>query len=175
MATLGDTTTPGTQGGGAAGLVVLTPVTATEAGTITAINCYLATTGAANVKPLIYADSAGSPGALLATGSVIAFAGTSAAGWSTSSISYSFTNGQVLWIGSTQDASAAHTYSRAATGTTSFFKSGTTYATPPDPISAMTSDANKSYGFYLTYTATGGATSGSASGGVNYPTVFIIN
>lgn len=177
MATLGNTTTPTAAGGTGTNLVVLTPVTSTEAGAVTLISMYIDGGGTAgNLKPLIYGDSSGVPSPLLATGTPVAITGGQAAGWVSTAISYTFTSGQKLWIGCISDG-GGRTYSQTATGTTSYFEVGGgagTYASPANPITGLTADANNAYGFYLTYTPSGGggATAKAVAFAPRHPHLF---
>jgi hypothetical protein len=170
MATIGTTTTPTTQGGAATGIRVVTPVTTSEAGTMTSLSIYVdgGASGGGNLKPVIFSDSGGKPSALLAVGSPVAIGAAAPAAWVVAAISYTFANGQVLWIGSVEDNANCHTYSTAS-GITSYFKTGSLADyTDPSAVSMLTAtaDPNKTYGFFGTYTPSGGSGGGMLLSGV---------
>ena len=72
-------------------------VQSTEAGNATSLSFYLRSTGTATIRYVIYSDIAGAPGALLAQ-SVDGSVNTTSQ-WITIPISYSFANGETMFIG----------------------------------------------------------------------------
>lgn len=116
-------------------------------------------TGTTTVNGIIYADSGGSPGALLAT-----TASTSVSSTVESAVTMSFvganqiavTGGTTYWIGFIADdpGSPSHCISRAASGTDSVTNTDTYADGPSNPFGTPSTEAGP-IDAYVTYTAGG--------------------
>jgi hypothetical protein len=134
--------------------------TLSEAADVTSVRIYCrAASGTANVKGLIYADSAGSPGARKAIGSVVSV-GPAPAAWYTSTVSVSLTPGD-YWIGFVPESQVVLSEDTVGGAQTSI-KSSFTYASPPDPFG--TESANDD-GFQVNVYATYVIPPGGGGGG----------
>jgi hypothetical protein len=137
----GDTTEPGNTDRCFLGLYTLT-----EAGTVTAINVrYAADTGTENAKALIYTDSSGTPGTLVAVSSSVVVTG----GDQAHTISASLSAGN-YWIGSVLD-SFQYGWRYLGGGAGSACLSDTSsYASPPSTFTGASISANL-VSVYATY------------------------
>ena len=127
-----------------------------SAGSITKLSIYLAPTGTAGqqlLKGLIYADSAGAPGALLGVSEQLSFASTGSAGW------YDLTFSSPLklaagnyWIGAITGAGANVAGFRYDSVAGSRDYNANTYTSgPTNPFGSVSSDSEQT-SLYATYT-----------------------
>lgn len=117
-------------------------------GTVTAVNAIYATdSGAENSKAVIYADSAGSPGALLASSASVA----AASGDVAHSLSVHLAAG-TYWIGTVVD-SFQYGWRFAASGGNYAFSDPNSFASPSNPFGAPSSTGTSLISVYATYTA----------------------
>lgn len=139
MATLGKTAVGATFSSWPTGYVeVAGPYVASASGAITAVNLYVAgnATDANPVRGEVYADSAGAPGALVATGAAVTVNAGQAAGWISSAVSSaSIVNGSSYWFGFMPGGgpNGCSFYKDTVAGA-SRYVSGVTYPTAPDPF-----------------------------------------
>ncbi len=126
------------------------------AGSVTKLSIYLAptgTSGAQAIEGVLYADSAGKPGALLGTTNPITFSSTQAAGWYdlTFPSPVSLTAGN-YWIGvltgTTADVAG---YRYDSVSASRDYNSNTYTSGPSNPFGSVTSD-NQQTSLYATYT-----------------------
>lgn len=148
MATLGYTTT------GASNDLVVRPFTckftSSEAGEITSMTSRLWSTGSANFKFVIYSDSSGAPGSLLATSAAQAYTTTPTN--YTVAISYTFAASEVLHLGVISNDNIQYNYDAGATAQFNSCGPNYTYPTPEDPASAPTDTYAREVTIYATYT-----------------------
>jgi hypothetical protein len=125
-------------------------------GTISKLSIYLApvgTSGQQVLKGVIYADSSGAPGALLATSEQITFASTNAAGWYELKFSapVKLTAGN-YWIGVITGATAGVAGFRFTSVSGARDYNSNSYASgPTNPFGTVTADAEE-MSLYATYT-----------------------
>lgn len=145
-ATIGKTAVGGSSSAFSANFLIANgPYTAAANGTVTSVSLY---TGAAGINfyLAVYADSSGTPGALI---------GASAQqtsvlnNWVTASVSGSLTSGAVYWIAAIAAADLAVVYD--ADSTVLKYRA-LTYTTPPNPFGGSPSSATNGYSMYATYT-----------------------
>lgn len=153
MATLGYTSAGGSTTGSNAS--VGSKFVATEDGTITAINVYVASPQTETVRAAVYANAAGSPAAKLAESSG---AVSIASGWVSIPTSYAFTSGTTLWLMYWKGGVAGSTIAYATPGDVAnqtAYYSGGTFPTWPDPFNE---DAFLDWkvSIYADYTPAGG-------------------
>jgi hypothetical protein len=134
----------------------VTHFTLGEAGTVTKLSAYLEPTGTAGtqaVEALIYADSSGAPGALLATSGEVIFHGTDAAGWR----DFSLASGLSLqpgtyWLGLISGASSHVAAFRYDSVSGSRDYNANAYASgPSNPFGSFSVDGEQ-MSIYATYT-----------------------
>jgi len=127
-----------------------------QAGSVSKLSVYLGpgyASGTADIEGVIYADSGGSPGALIATSSQLVFPSTGAAGW----YSLPFASSPRLaagryWIGVLTGGTTHAAGYRYATVTASRRYNTNTYASgPSSPFGSATSDSQQ-MSLYATYT-----------------------
>lgn len=125
-----------------------TPYSLSQAGSVSKLSVYLgpgAASGTADIEGVIYADSGGSPGALIATSSQLVFPSTGAAGW----YSLPFASSPSLaagryWIGGLTGGTTHAAGYRYATVTASRRYNTNTYASgPSSPFGSATPTASK--------------------------------
>jgi hypothetical protein len=154
MATLGNTGVGGTQANSSASFIHgFGPFTATEDGTVTAVNIY-SDTGAEHVTFGIYADSAGLPGSLLATSAEVAWNGVPASpAWLTFALSGSITNAGVYWIGLNSERDSWD-YHYNASGSAAFQYKSSAYSAGviANPFGTPDGNLSRDVSIYLTYT-----------------------
>jgi subtilisin family serine protease/fibronectin type 3 domain-containing protein len=142
------------------------------AGKVNKLSMYLApakTSGQQVLEGLIYADSSGSPGALLATTTPLTFKSTNTAGWYDLPFATApaLTSGN-YWIGVITGGTANVTGFRfdKVTGTRDY--NGNTYTTgPSNPFGSFTTDSEQA-SIYATYTT---GESGSVPANTGLPTI----
>lgn len=131
--------------------------TATEAGTTDDINCYFAGLITVNYKMVIWADNAGVPGAQLAVSAQ--GSKNTTPGWETQSITYSFADNEVLWLGFIAEDWCDSWWDTNGTTNqqTEMNEDYTGYPTVPNPPTVnQQNDLNMS--IYLNYTPSTGNT-----------------
>lgn len=150
MATFGDTSAGADTINVSANQAIVGKFTLSESADVTSVSIYCkAQAGTANIKGLIYADSAGSPGAQKAVGSVVNINTTAA--FQTSNVTVSLTAGD-YWLGVVADA-AITVNEDAVGGAQTSLKTSFTYASPADPYGSETSnDDGFQVNAYATYT-----------------------
>lgn len=127
------------------------PWVAPESGTIYSMSGYFGSATSGNdIIYAVYADSAGTPGSLLAQSS--SFSG--AAGWNTSAISTSITSGTSYWLAW---GSRVLITRWGMTGTHTEYLKAWTYPTVPSPYGAGSATASRDNAIYANYTVGGGA------------------
>lgn len=159
MATLGKTAVGASSSSWPTGyLEVAGPYTASENGTPTSVSLYVAgnVTDANPVRGVIYLDSAGVPGALVALGAAVTVTAGQAAGWITSTISTgSITNGSKYWVGFMPGGgpNGCSFYKDTVGGSARYVT--VTYPTAPDPFGSPTTYTDE-LSAYITYTPAAG-------------------
>jgi iron transport multicopper oxidase len=128
------------------------------AGSVSKLSIYLApggTSGQQVLKGLIYADSSGSPGALLAVSEQLTYASTNATGWYDLKFSSPVKLGVgSYWIGVMTGSTAGVTGFRFDSVSGSRDYNTNTYASgPTNPFGSVTTDAEQ-MSLYATYTPT---------------------
>jgi hypothetical protein len=126
-------------------------------GTVSKLSIYLAprgTSGKQVLEGVIYADSSGAPGALLAVSEQITFASTNAAGWYEMKLSAPLKlSAGNYWIGVATGATAGITGFRFTSASGSRDYNANSYASgPSNPFGTVTTDAEE-MSLYATYTA----------------------
>jgi len=134
----------GTTSGGA-----LCKFTATEDGSITQLSVHCKSTGLSDFKFVIYSDNAGTPDALLAQSSGGSLDTIFA--WRTLSISYSFTNGEVMHFGLIANDYIITKYDTGSTNQFTEILPAFNYPTPTDPAS-VNYQADAVLSIYADYT-----------------------
>lgn len=106
--------------------------TATGTGTVTEIQVYISNTGTplAPIRAAIYANAAGSPGALLAESSEVVQTQNA---WNVMPISLAITNGTVYWLMAWGDAVGKYT-TPGDVADQMAYQTGQTYPTWPNPF-----------------------------------------
>lgn len=152
MATFGDITNGSDTINVSADQALVGKFTLSESADVTSVSIYCkAQSGTANIKGLIYADSAGNPGAKKAVGSVVNI--TTTAGWAVSTVTVTLPAGD-YWLGVVADAGIT-VNEDAIGGSQTSLKTSFTYASPPDPYGSETSnDDGFQVNAYATYTPT---------------------
>lgn len=156
MATFGKTTNGGSTTNSSADRKKVSTATPSSSGTATSITIRgNITVENTTIKGLVYADSAGAPGALLAVGSEITVNSTSEAEW-TGSITFSVVSGTPYWIGYHQKdpGTGSFTISRDATANQSQTNTDTYADGPTDPFGTPTAEAGP-VDVYVTYNEAG--------------------
>lgn len=166
MATFGKTTIGGTTGGWAGNQVGVCGPYASSAGTLTTISVYLNQNqaGSAAAIPVLYADSSGLPGALLAQGAEVTIPVQPAA-WVDFPISYTLTAAN-YWIGlavKLANSGFGSFYDALANGDKWVSNS---YPTLPNPFGTPGGTNNQNKSIYATYSLAGPPGPG---GGSNLP------
>ncbi len=128
------------------------------AGALTKLSVYLAPTGVAGqqvLKGVVYADSGGSPGALLGTSEELTFKSTQVAGWYDLKFALPLKlSAANYWIGAITGATSSVAGFRYDSVTGSRDYNPNTYTSgPTNPFGAFTSDSEQA-SLYATYTAT---------------------
>lgn len=137
MATFGDTTVGGDTKNVAADEAIVGKFTLSELGNVSSISIHCRTSsGTGNIKGLIYADSAGTPGSRLAVGAVVGI--TTSAGWAVSTLTVQLAAGD-YWIGCVSDV-AIIVSEDSLGGAQTALKTSFTYASPADPFGSETSN-----------------------------------
>ncbi len=139
----------GLENGWTADYIIACKFTCTEAGAATKISAYLNPYGTGQGKCALYADSAGAPGALLATGTEFEF---SLQGWHDSTISYALEAGVVYWLAVLTNV-IFWSFEAAGDTNQAAYRVGQTYPTFPNPFT-QTGAYNSILTIYCSYTAT---------------------
>ena len=124
-----------------------------------------------NVKAVIYADSSGSPGALMAASAGVAIgAGDQTVDFT---VSVSLTAGD-YWLGVVSDSFNSRINSNLGAGGSYARKESFTYASPPDPFGTPDATGATAFGIYATYTTGPALSSPTPSGTIATATTATI-
>ena len=140
-----DTTLPGSDG-----RAFMTRFELTEAGTLDHVAIYSVSTGAGLVKGLVYADSAGEPGAMVAVGTAVPVVEN---GWCVSVCADQALTPGFYWIGAITEDFLSNMRANASTGTGWAQFGDSNFASPPNPWSGGSSSAYDVIA-YIEYTPT---------------------
>ncbi len=152
MPTFGDTTAGGDSFPLSDGRGLLSKFTLTEAGDVTQMNVRLTSVnGGAVSKALIYADSAGAPGALKAASASTALAN----GDQAFTVTVSLTAAD-YWLGLVSDGITSTEVVCDVVAAGLQRKEGVSYAAPDDPFGTPDASGDARLNVYATYTASGG-------------------
>jgi hypothetical protein len=143
--TFGTTSTAGVSIGGAAGYIVATKYTLSQAGTVTQVSVHSAYSG--HVRTAIYADNSGAPGSLLAANN--APTAVSAGRWTTVSIGPVQLSAGTYWIAFNEDEHSLRVYTSGGTRQAAYMS----YAFTNDMPTSWTPNGyqNLDYVCYATY------------------------
>jgi hypothetical protein len=170
VATFGKTTDGGSASSSSAPRVWVSTATPGSTGTVTGgtARISLDAAGSTNTKMAIYADSSGSPGALLATSDVLVLTATAEADQVftfSGGNQITITSGTAYWIGVAWDDPGAPSVvvSRDATATSRYEQTATSGPTLPNPYGSPTANNTGPIDAYITYTPS--ATTARRTGG----------
>jgi hypothetical protein len=156
MATFGVTDTSGVSEPPGANYKVISKFTMTEAGTVNKLSFYVTSSGGVdtNIKTFIYADNAGTPGALKAVGSIAVVPWTgNVFGWVDSDISPAVAlDPGDYWLGFKAEAAMQYSYHTVAGNRK--YRAETYSASPSDPFGTVEGTDAKEVTVYATYDAT---------------------
>lgn len=158
MATFGKTSNGASNSTSSVDKIFVSSATPTSSGTVTggSARVWLSSAGSTSSKFLIYADSSGSPGALLATSDQVTVSNTSEA-----QVDYTFSGGQQIsitrnttyWIGIVWQDPGTPSVTVSRDGTANMRKEQTlTYPTMPDPFGTPSATNTGPIDAFVTYT-----------------------
>jgi hypothetical protein len=166
MTTLGKTTTGTTTNTSSGNKAVVSPATASGSGTLTAGHFRVSiSAGTADVNLVVYADSGGSPGALLAVSDTLTISNTALA-WNDFTFSganqISISNGVTYHVGGSwaDPGATSFTYERDNTASQRFEQTSHN----PDPFGTPSLNSGGPVAAYVEFSAGASATPGAATG-----------
>lgn len=169
MATFGKTTDGSTNSASSATRVWVSTATPSETGTVTTghARIWLSASGSASTKFVIYADSSGSPGALLAESDVLSVTATTEG---ERSFTFSGANtiqvvsGTPYWIGVAWEDPGTPSLTVSRDGTAGGrYEQSFTWPTLPNPYGTPTANNTGPIDAYVTFTVGGGGGTGTVT------------